>query len=129
MKKNKILTIVLLALGAAIILAGFIILCQGGTSHTGHSGGVTRASTSIKFGADFYTSSAQYTALAANAVSDLYKLTSTIAGLFFMFVGLVEVTVTLLLTDIKEMFKKEEVVEEVVAEAAEPAEIPAEAEE
>ena len=128
MKKNKILTIIILALGLAIFLTGFIVLCQSGADHTGHNGGVTRASTSIEFGADFYTSSARYTALAANAVSDLYGLTSTIAGIFFMFVGALEVCVTLLLTDIKEMFKKEEVIEEIAPEEVQPVEIAEEAE-
>lgn len=110
MKKKKILTIIILTLGAAMIIAGLFLIGQAGTSHTGYYGGVSRASTSIEFGADFYTTSAQYTGLAANAVTDLYELISVATGMFFMFVGGVEVCVTLLLTDVKELFKKKELV-------------------
>ena len=104
MKKKKVITAIILILGVAIALAGLVILFQADTSHTGYGGGVTRASTSIKFGADFYTTSAQYTGLAANAVSDLYKLVSLTTGIFFVFVGGMDICITLLLTDIKEVF-------------------------
>ena len=116
MTKKKIITIALLALGVALVLAGFIFICQAGTSHTGHSGGVSRASTSIKFGGDFYSTSAQYTGLAANAATDIYKLLSNVAGIFFMFVGAVELCLTLWVTDIKELitFKKKEAPVETV---------------
>ena len=120
MKKNKILTLILVALGLTLFLVGLIVLFQAGADHTGHGGGVSRASTSIKFGADFYTSSAQYTALAANAVSDLYKLASVVSGIFLMFVGAVEVAVVLMKTDLAEFFKKKE--QEEVAETVEAVE-------
>lgn len=110
MKKKKILTIAILALGVVLIVAGLILIGQAGASHTGYYGGVSRASTSIEFGADFYTTSAQYTGLAANAVTDLYTLVSVATGIFFMFVGGTDVCVTLLLTDVKELFKKKELV-------------------
>lgn len=116
MKKQRIITIAILALGVALIIAGVIFISQAGTSHTGHGGGVSRASTSIQFGGDFYTTSAQYTGLAANTVTDLYELFSVATGIFFMFVGGMDICVTLLLTDIKELFKKKEL---VTAEAAE----------
>lgn len=110
MDKKKTLTIAILALGVFLIIAGMILIGQAGTDHTGHNGGVSRASTSIEFGGDFYTSSAQYTALAANSVTDLYELVSVATGIFFMFIGGTDVCVTLLLTDIKELFKKKELV-------------------
>ena len=87
-------------------MAGLIILCNAGDSHTGYRGGLTYASTSIEFGADFYTSSAQYTGLAANAVVDLYKLVSIAIGLFFMFVGVIDICVTILQTNITELIGK-----------------------
>lgn len=108
MKKKKIMTTIILVLGVAMILAGLAILFQSGADHTGYNGGVVRASTSIEFGADFYTTSAQTTGLAANAVVDLYKLTSIIAGIFFIFVGGIDICVTLLLAEKKEIFKKEQ---------------------
>lgn len=104
MKKKKVITVMILALGLAMVLAGLVILCQSGSSHTGYGGGTSRASTSIMFGADFYTTSAQYTGLAANAVIDLYKLVSIVTGVFFMFVGGMDICLTILLTDIKEVF-------------------------
>lgn len=106
MNKKKIITWVLLALGVLMIVAGLWVLCQAGVDHCGHSGGVSRASTSIAFGGDFYTTSAQYTGLAANAVTDLYEMLSVVTGIFFMFVGGVELCVTLLFTDIKELLPK-----------------------
>lgn len=111
MKKKRILTLIILGLGVTMVLAGLVILCQCGVSHTGHSLGLSRASTTIEFGADFYTTSAQATGLAANAVIDLYKLTSVVTGIFLMFVGAMDICVTLLLTDIKELFRKEKSVE------------------
>ena len=105
MRKKKILTIIILTLGILLIIAGLILIGQAGTSHTGYNGGVSRASTSIEFGGDFYTRSAQYTALAANAVTDLYALVSVSIGVFFLFVGGVEVCLTLLLTDLKKLFE------------------------
>lgn len=123
MTKKKIITIIILALGMALMLAGIVILCQAGTDHCGYGGGVSRASTSIKFGGDFYTTSAQYTGLAANAVTDLYELLSIVTGVFFIFVGGMDVCVTLLLTDIKSLFKDIKSLfkkEEVVVTSAEP---------
>lgn len=108
--KKKNITIIILALGVALLFAGFLILCQAGTDHCGYNGGVSRASTSIEFGADFYSTSAQYTGLAANAVTDLYELVSVATGIFFMFVGGMDLCVTLLFTDIKKLFMKEDIV-------------------
>ena len=114
MKKRKVITVIALVLGVAIALAGLIILSQAGASHTGYNGGLSRASTSIEFGGDFYTTSAQYTGLAANAVSDLYKLVSIATGIFFMFVGGMDICATLLFADIKEVFRKKPVETEPV---------------
>lgn len=89
----------LLLLGIAMVIVGIVFLLQSGSSHTGANGsGVTRASTSIKFGADFYTTSAQYSALAANAVVDLYKIVTLAIGAFFIFSGGFSICVTLLVT-------------------------------
>lgn len=99
--KNKILTIVLLALGALMVITGIVFLVKSGASHTGYAGGVSRASTSIKFGADFYTESAQYTGLAANAVCDLYKIVGQAIGIFFMFAGAMDVCLTLLFSKVE----------------------------
>ena len=103
--KKKVLTIIILALGIALMVAGVVLVSQAGADHCGPGLGLSRASTSIKFGADFYTTSAQATGLAANAAIDLYELMSIATGIFFLFVGGVEICVTLLLTDIKELFK------------------------
>ncbi len=114
---KKILTWIILGLGVGMVLAGLVILCQSGVSHTGHNYGLSRASTTIEFGADFYTTSAQATGLAANAVIDLYKLTSMVTGIFFMFVGGIDICVTLLLTDIKELFRKEKPIDTVPSDS------------
>lgn len=73
-------------LGLAIIAFGFYLIFVG-NDHTGYNGGVVRASTSTEYGGDFYTDSSQYTGLAANAVCDLYDLTRTAFGAFFVFLG------------------------------------------
>ena len=111
MLKKKVVTLIILGLGVAMILAGACVMFQSDAYHTGYGGGVSRASTSIKFGGDFYTTSAQYTGLAANTVTDLYQLTSIVTGIFFVFVGGMDICVTLLLTDIRELFDKKKPVE------------------
>lgn len=85
-KTQKIAKIISLALGICMVISGVVFLCKS-NNHTGHNGGLTRASTSIKFGADYYTTAAQNTGLTANAVSDLYGIVKTAIGLFFIFVG------------------------------------------
>ena len=119
MKKKKVLTIVLLCLGAALALFGLIVLYQAGSNHTGVSGGVTRASTSIQFGADFYTTSAQYSGLAANAVVDLYTLVSYAIGAFSLFFGGLDICIVLLRADLQELFGKKEAPVEAISETAE----------
>ncbi|MBQ6274181.1 MAG: hypothetical protein IJK63_08155 [Oscillospiraceae bacterium] len=118
-EKSKIITLILLALGLVLVVTGLVLMFQSGTSHTGGSGGLSRASTSIQFGADFYTTSAQATGLAANAVIDLYKLVSMASGIFFLFVGGVEICLTLLLAG-KQCEKAEERKEEDAPAAAAP---------
>lgn len=84
-KSDKALNLLRL-LGIALIIVGVIFILSEG-NHTGYNGGLSRASTSIEFGADFYTSSAQYTGLAANALVDLYNLVQNAIGIFFVFIG------------------------------------------
>ena len=76
-------------LGIALIIVGIVFILAD-EAHTGRTGGVSRASTSIEFGGDFYTTSAQYTGLAANALVDLYDLIQNAIGIFFVFVGAVD---------------------------------------
>ena len=89
-KKNSDKSLNLLRLlGIALIIVGVLFILVGG-DHTGANGGVSRASTSIEFGGDFYTTSAQYTGLAANALVDLYDLIQNSFGIFFVFIGAVD---------------------------------------
>ena len=101
---------VILGLSVALVICGIAILLKSGTSHEGHAGGMTRASTSIEFGADFYSTSAQATGLAANAVIDLYSIFCTVAGILFIFIGGMSTCVVLIKNNIKELFKKENTV-------------------
>lgn len=87
MLKNKSkLDKIIFFVGVAMILTG-IILAISDNSHVNGSG-TSYASTRIEFGADFYTTSAQYTGLAANALVDLYDLVRGISSAFFIFTGL-----------------------------------------
>ena len=107
MQRKKVMTLILLVLGVAIMIAGVAILARNGMHHTGNGGGIFRASTSAKYGADFYTDSVQATGLAANAVIDLYQMLSVAIGIFFLFIGGVDIAATLLLADVKALFQKE----------------------
>lgn len=113
MSKKKFLCSVILALGVCLIVSGIVLLFHNG-NHCGYSYGLSRASTSIEFGADFYTTSAQYTGLAANATVDLYRLLSIVSGIFFIFVGGIDVCITMYFTDVKNLFKSEKVVETIL---------------
>ncbi len=86
-KIKKIKNIVCALVGVAVIIVGIITICAS-DSHTGHSGGVSRASTSIEFGADFYTTSAEYTGLAANSVVDTFELLQNCFGIAFIVAGI-----------------------------------------
>lgn len=115
MVKKKILSVVILCLGIALILFGAWAFIQAENSHTGYSGGVSRASTSIQFGADFYTTSAQYSGLAANAVIDLYELTVYAISAFSVFFGGVDICAALLyLSSLKKPHKKGTTIEQYV---------------
>ncbi len=105
-KSKKIVSLALLALGLLMVLVGVILICQMGASHTGGNGGLSRASTSIRFNADFYTTSAQATGLAANSVIDIYKLLSFVSGMFFIFVGGMDICLTLLKFDIEDELRQ-----------------------
>jgi len=85
-KSQKFVKVIALVLGIALIAVGIYLLCMS-DSHTGYAGGVSRASTSIEFGGDFYTTSAQYTGLAANAVVDLFDLVKYAFGSLLIFIG------------------------------------------
>ena len=85
-KVEQIIHIATAILGVVMIITGIILLASY-VSHTGHNGGVSRASTSITFGADYYTTSAQYMGLAANAACDIYSLVKTCFSLVFIFAG------------------------------------------
>lgn len=107
---NKKAVYAILFLGIALMIVGLVMII-GGADHTSGSG-LSRASTSIKFGADFYTTSAQATGLAANTLIDLYDLISTGFGIFFMFMGALDICITCLVVDFKALNKKEELTSE-----------------
>lgn len=86
-KSKKSVCIITMILGALMIISGIIIMVWY-NSHTGLQGGLSRASTSIEFGADYYTTSAQYMRLAANAVCDTYLLIKMCFSLLFIFGGI-----------------------------------------
>ena len=117
--KKKIFSLVLLLLGLVMVVSGIVLICQMGASHTGHSGGLVRASTSIQFGGDFQTTSAQATGLAANAVIDIYKLLSFVSGMFFIFVDCVDICLILMKTELLE-----EVQQLIKRTPAQPAQAP-----
>lgn len=96
MKKDKICLFIILLIAIAMIITGVLILCSA-ESFTGLDGvGTTRASTSIEFGADFYTSSARYTGLAANAVIELFRLVRLVSGMAFLLSGLLVAAIDVL---------------------------------
>lgn len=96
-KSEKRINTILIILGVIIIIIGmYFIYLSFNASHTSLHGGVSYASTSIEFGADFYTTSAQYTGLAANTLVDLYSLLAKIAGSFFIFCGGIDILLVLL---------------------------------
>lgn len=72
------------------MLVGIAILFESGSSHV---------STSVEFGADFYTYSVKYTAYAVNAIADLHHTVSMLGGMLLLFLGGVDICVTLLHTE------------------------------
>ncbi len=92
---EKLIAKIIIILGALMVLAGIILLISG-KSHLGPTGsGLSRANTGIEFGADFYTTSAQYTGLAANTATDIYGLVQVCFAILFIFIGLLTVCVQL----------------------------------
>lgn len=92
---KKLFNTIALCLGFALILVGIIFLFLS-ESHTGSNGsGLTRASTSIEFGADYYTTSAQYSGLAANALCDIFVLLKYAFSALFIFLGGLDVCIFL----------------------------------
>ena len=119
--KKKVITCILLLLGILMIILGIIAICQCETSHGLINGSsehsyTTRASTKVRFGADFYTTSAQYTGLAANAVCDLYTFVSCAFGIFFIFIGGLDLCLTFLFFNIKEIIAKPAIKEKATDE-------------
>lgn len=78
--------VIALALSVVMVVVGIVFLCLG-TSHTGAGGGLSRASTSVEFGADYYTYSVQYAGLAANALCDIFVMLKCAFGAFFILFG------------------------------------------
>ena len=96
MKKEKICLFIILLIAIAMIITGVLILCSA-ESFTGSDGvGTIRASTSIEFGADFYTQSARFTGLAANAVIELFRLVRLVSGMAFLLSGLLVAAIDVL---------------------------------
>ena len=92
---KKLFNTIALCLGFALILVGIIFLFLS-ESHTGSNGsGLTRASTSIEFGADYYTTSAQYSGLAANALCDIFAMLKYAFASLFIFLGGLDVCIFL----------------------------------
>ena len=93
-KHKHLFNTIALGLGLALILIGLIFLFLN-ESHVGANGGLTRASTSIEFGADYYTTSAQYSGLAANALCDIFALLKYAFAALFIFLGGLDVCIFL----------------------------------
>ena len=91
---KQITKYVTLAFGIMILIVGIYFLLMS-ESHTSSSGGLSRANTHVEFGADFYTTSAQNTALAANAVTDVFHLLKIGFGCLFIFLGGITCCITL----------------------------------
>jgi hypothetical protein len=89
-KKQRIVVTAALILGIMIMIVGVVMLA-GDRSHTGYNGGLSRASTSMEFGADFYTEEYQATSLAANAITDLYDVIRDCFGWLFIFLGGIDI--------------------------------------
>ena len=114
MDKNKLLKIVTLLgvlAGVAIMIFGFIVL----DSYDGYW-----ADTSVSFGGDFYSYSYKATAKAANNVDDLGEMMAQAMGFLLISIGLTDacffgVKFVGLLPE-----KKEEATAEVTEEAADP---------
>lgn len=84
---NNLFYKIALFIGVAMIIVGIVFIFWD-SSHSGLDGsGLARASTSIEFGADYYTISAQYSGLAANALCDIFKLLKFAFATFFVLIG------------------------------------------
>lgn len=96
-KKIKIspslLYTIALGLGILMVIMGIVFLFWS-EDHCSVTGGLSRASTSVQFGADFYTTSAQNSALAANTLTDLFKLVKFAVAVFCIFFGGLDVCYT-----------------------------------
>ena len=86
-KGTRIFDVLILLIGILFVALG-IYLFLIGPDHNPSGSGLVKASTSIQFGADFYTTSAQYTGLAANALVDLFDLVRYAFSACFVLTGL-----------------------------------------
>ena len=90
--KDSYLEFCKFGLGIILVIVGIVFLFKSQDSHTySRDSEFTRADTSIKFGADYYTTSAQNSALTANGVSDLYAMVTFGIGTFFIFIGGIDI--------------------------------------
>ena len=111
-KRTKFLDTLIILIGLSMIISG-ILFALTSNSHCGYNGGLSYASTSIEFGADFYTTAAQYTGLAANTLVDLYDLVKMAIALFFIFAGLLVDCLQLKAIRIAKSVKKTNKIKEV----------------
>ncbi|MBQ7598477.1 MAG: hypothetical protein IJU56_07855 [Clostridia bacterium] len=86
-KTGKVFDVLTIFVGLLFIAAG-VYLFLIGNDHNPSGSGLIKASTSIQFGADFYTTSAQYTGLAANVLVDLFDLVRYAFSACFVLSGL-----------------------------------------
>lgn len=103
---KKIIKLIVLALGIFLLVFGIVFL-KSSESHSGPGDfNISRADTGIEFGADFYTSSAQYTALAANTVTDIYHIVKVGIGVLFVFFGSIDICGILYFSNINKYTSK-----------------------
>ncbi len=112
--EKRIIKLIVLALGIFLLVFGIVFL-KSSEDHQksyeddygifGHEI-TTRADTGIEFGADFYTTSARYTALAANTVTDLYHIVKVGMGVLFIFFGSIDICGVLYFSNINKYANK-----------------------
>lgn len=94
-KSKYLCSLFAVILGLILAITGIVVLVFA-ENHCGPSGsGISRASTEIKFGTDYYTHMAQYNALTANTAVDIYKLLKICFGITFVFSGLLTIFLNL----------------------------------
>lgn len=76
--------LIALILGIILVIIGIIFMIR--SQNYNYNGGVSRSTTSIVIGTDFYTTE-EYIGLTTNAVCDLYTMVTMGIGIFFVFLG------------------------------------------